>query len=115
MSTFINKSLEERKKEVLSLLKKYPNRIPIYLEKSSSCTAVELDHKKKFLVPDELQVGQFLYTIRQRIKLRPDQALFIFFNKQQVNTNELLKNVYEKHRAQDDMLYATYTTENTFG
>ncbi|KAE8956555.1 hypothetical protein PR001_g31694, partial [Phytophthora rubi] len=36
--------------------------------------------KKKFLVPADLTVGQFVYVIRKRIKLSPEKAIFIFVN-----------------------------------
>jgi GABA(A) receptor-associated protein len=34
--------------------------------------------KKKYLVPADLTVGQFVYVIRKRIKLSPEKAIFIF-------------------------------------
>jgi GABA(A) receptor-associated protein len=36
--------------------------------------------KKKYLVPADLTVGQFVYVIRKRIKLQPEKAIFIFVN-----------------------------------
>lgn len=36
--------------------------------------------KKKYLVPADLTVGQFVYVIRKRIKLSPEKAIFIFVN-----------------------------------
>lgn len=36
--------------------------------------------KKKYLVPADLTVGQFVYVIRKRIKLAPEKAIFIFVN-----------------------------------
>lgn len=34
----------------------------------------------RYLVPADLTVGQFVYVIRKRIKLPPEQAIFIFIN-----------------------------------
>ena len=115
MTEFKEKPLKQRQEEILRLLKKYPHKIPIHLEKNRSSLVGDME-KKKFLVPDELTVGQLLYTIRQRIKIRSEEALYIFFNKQLVNTNALMKEIYETHRSMDDdMLYGVYATENTFG
>lgn len=36
--------------------------------------------KKKYLVPEELTVGQFIVVIRRRIQLAPEKAIFIFVN-----------------------------------
>ncbi len=36
--------------------------------------------KKKYLVPEELTVGQFIVVIRRRIQMAPEKAIFIFVN-----------------------------------
>ncbi len=36
--------------------------------------------KKKYLVPADLTVGQFVYVIRKRIKLPAEKAIFIFIH-----------------------------------
>ena len=33
---------------------------------------------RRYLVPSDLTVGQFVYVIRKRIKLSPEKAIFIF-------------------------------------
>jgi GABA(A) receptor-associated protein len=35
---------------------------------------------RRYLVPSDLTVGQFVYVIRKRIKLSPEKAIFIFTN-----------------------------------
>jgi GABA(A) receptor-associated protein len=37
----------------------------------------EID-KKKYLVPTDLTVGQFVYVIRKRIDLNAEKALYVF-------------------------------------
>lgn len=37
--------------------------------------------KKKYLIPHDLSVGQFMYVIRKRIKIGPEKAIFVFVNK----------------------------------
>jgi len=58
---------------------KYPDRIPVICEKSDRSDIPDID-KKKYLVPADLTVGQFIYVIRKRIKLPPERAIFIFVN-----------------------------------
>jgi len=114
MVNFKDRPLEERRNMIQSIFKKYPDRIPIYLSKGSS-NIPDID-KDRFLVPSDLTVGQFLYVIRTRIKLKPEQALYIFFNNEIANTSMLIKEVYTRYKnEEDEMLYATYSTENTFG
>lgn len=35
---------------------------------------------RRYLVPADLTVGQFVYVIRKRIKLSPEKAIFIFID-----------------------------------
>src|SRR4051794_22645777 len=37
-------------------------------------------YRYRYLVPADLSVGQFVYVIRKRIKLKPEKAIFIFVN-----------------------------------
>lgn len=71
--------------------------------------------KKKYLVPADLTVGQFVYVIRKRIKLSPEKAIFIFVDEVLPPTAALMSSVYEEHKDEDGFLYITYSGENTFG
>uniref|UniRef100_A0A6C0KCL8 Autophagy-related protein n=1 Tax=viral metagenome TaxID=1070528 RepID=A0A6C0KCL8_9ZZZZ len=116
MPSFRQKTTDERRNEVYRLLKKYPDKIPLIIEKSKSCNVINDTIVNKLLVPAELTVGQLLYTLRQRIMLTPEQALFIFFNNQIVNTTYTMRQVYLEHyNKEDEMLYAIYSSESTFG
>lgn len=57
--------------------------------------------KKKYLVPADLTVGQFVYVIRKRIKLSPDKAIFIYVNELLPPTAALMSSVYEEHKDED--------------
>lgn len=103
----------EKRDYALRLLKKYPNNIPIILKKSGRNTP-DID-KYKFMVPKDMQVSQFVYTIRKRIKLREEEAIFIFFRGELANSSSTMYEIYEKHKSDDDILYGFYSLENTFG
>ena len=49
------------------------------VERYGKCSLPGID-KKKYLVPGDLTVGQFVYVIRKRIKLEHEKTLFIFIN-----------------------------------
>jgi len=70
---------EKRKAEGEKIRKKYPDRVPVIVEKAPKARIGDLD-KKKYLVPSDLTVGQFYFLIRKRIHLRPEDALFFFVN-----------------------------------
>jgi len=71
--------------------------------------------KKKYLVPADLTCGQFVFVIRKRLKLPPEQAIFLFVNGSIPPTAQLLSAVFEEHKDEDGFLYVTYSGENTFG
>jgi GABA(A) receptor-associated protein len=71
--------LEKRQTEAERIRQKYPDRIPVICEKVDKSDIPTID-KKKYLVPADLTVGQFVYVIRKRIKLSPEKAIFVFVN-----------------------------------
>ena len=110
-----NFTLQKRTEESSCIRKKYPDRIPVIVEKLSSSDIETID-KKKFLVPADLTLGQFLYVIRKRIQnLKPEQAIFIFINNSLVSQTSLMSQLYKEHHDTDGFLYAVYSGENTFG
>lgn len=81
----------------------------------SSSTVPSID-KKKYLVPSDLTVGQFIYVIRKRIKLTPEQALFLFVDDGILPpVAQLMSSIYDEYKDEDGFLYMTYSGENTFG
>ena len=106
---------EKRLKESENILQKYPNRIPAIVEKFSKCKNIENIDKIKYLVPDDLTIGQFVFVIRKRLKLTPDKALFIFINNRLPTTHTLMKDIYANEKDDDNFLYIQYSGESTFG
>jgi GABA(A) receptor-associated protein len=108
-------SFEDRKKETVKIMKKYDDRIPIIIERSARTDLPDVE-KNKYLVPDTLTVGQFIFTaLRTRLKIDREKALFVFINDQIPPTSASLKDVYDEHKDEDGFLYITYAGENTFG
>jgi GABA(A) receptor-associated protein len=99
------------------IMRKYPDRLPIIVDKSSRASANIPDiDKHKYLAPVDLTLGQFQYVIRKRLKLPPDKALFLFINGTVYCPSELLISVYDKaHDAEDGFLHVEYSGESTFG
>jgi len=106
--------LEKRIEESTRIREKYPDKIPVIVEKADKSDVPDID-KKKYLVPADLTIGQFVYVIRKRIKLTSEQAIFIFVNNVLPPTAAMISSVYKEHKDQDGFLYITYTGENTFG
>ena len=65
------------------------------VEKAAGSDIPDID-KKKYLVPTDLTVGQFVHVIRKRIKLTPEKAIFIFVNNVLPPTAALMSTIYEE-------------------
>ncbi|KAL7008725.1 ubiquitin-like protein atg8 [Cystobasidiomycetes sp. EMM_F5] len=105
---------EKRRAEADRIRQKYADRIPVICEKNERSDIATID-KKKYLVPSDLTVGQFVYVIRKRIKLEPEKAIYIFVEEILPPTASLMAAIYEEYRDEDGFLYITYSGENTFG
>lgn len=108
------KTLLERKRESSRILAKYPDRIPlICYTKDKSLPPLD---KHKYLVPDDLTMGQFSYVIRKRIKLNPEKAIYLFVDDRfLMPSSALVSDVYQKNKCDDGFLYVSFSSENTFG
>lgn len=106
-------TLEERIAECERIKQKYPERVPIIIEQAAKSSLPPLD-RYKYLVPD-LTVGQFIYSIRKRMSLPQEQALFVFFNNELPPTSSMVKDIYTKLKSEDGFLYGTIHSESCFG
>jgi hypothetical protein len=87
------------------------NSSQVICEKVEKSDIATID-KKKYLVPADLTVGQFVYVIRKRIKLSPEKAIFIFVDEVLPPTAALMSSIYEEHKDEDGFLYITYVTHS---
>ncbi|KAK1424948.1 hypothetical protein QVD17_20289 [Tagetes erecta] len=104
----------KRHAEASRIREKYPDRIPVIVEKAEKSDIPNID-KKKYLVPADLTVGQFVYVIRKRIKLSAEKAIFIFVENVLPPTGAIMSTIYEEKKDEDGFLYVSYSGENTFG
>nr|AAR88761.1 microtubule-associated protein [Hevea brasiliensis] len=99
--------LDKRRAEAARIREKYPDRIPVIVEKAERSDIPNID-KKKYLVPADLTVGQFVYVIRKRIKLSAEKAIFIFVDNVLPSTGAIMSAIYEEKKDEDGFLYVTY-------
>jgi len=112
--SFKERPLSERKLESSNILRKYPNKIPIILEKYDK-NSPDLD-RYKYLVSYDTTVAVLLLNIRKRTKINYHQSLYLFVNGEIYNVSTMISEIYEKNKNEEDnFLYFTYSTENTFG
>ena len=108
-------TLETRRAEAQRVFEKFPGRIPVIVERAANAKTIPLIDKNKFLVPADLTLSQFIFVIRKRLTLPPEQALFLFVGNTLSTTSALMKELYSKYKEEDGFMYVKYCGENTFG
>jgi GABA(A) receptor-associated protein len=111
----ILKPFDERIKESKNIMEKYPDRLPFIVQRYKNCKNIKDINKNKFLVPKDMSMSQFVYIIRKRIELSPEQALFVLVNGNLIPSKHIMSNIYENGKDKDGFLYMYYSSENTFG
>ena len=105
----------QRKEECERILRKYPERKPVIVENIKPDSNYQLN-KRKFLVPCDLTMGEFIYVIRKRIRtLKPEEALYLYVNGNMSSASQIISQVYDKYKDEDGFLYINYDRESTFG
>ncbi|PPS14826.1 hypothetical protein GOBAR_AA05731 [Gossypium barbadense] len=115
----IEHDFEKRCAEAARIRVKYPDRIPacvhlgylrfcacsitVIVEKTKGNDIPNID-KKKYLVPADLTVGQFVYVIRKRIKLSAEKAIFLFVDNVLPPTGAIMSTIYDEKKDEDGFL-----------
>jgi len=111
ITNFRRQRVEERIKISQKIMSKYPERVPIIVDYKKE---INLD-KNKYIVPNNLTVGQFMYILHKKIQLNHEQSIFLLCNNELIFNTELIKNLFNRHRDYDGFLYIIISLENTFG
>jgi len=107
-------AFEQRKSESANIRQKYPDRVPVIIEKVGGSPLREMD-KKKFLIPSDISVSQLCWIIRKRTNLEPERALCLYINNTMPTTSASMGQIYEQYQDEDGFLYIAYGGESTFG
>ncbi|XP_004931350.2 microtubule-associated proteins 1A/1B light chain 3C isoform X2 [Bombyx mori] len=105
-----------RKEEVMAIKSKFPTKIPLIVERYHKERNLPTLDKKKFLVPEDITMSQFLVIIRNRIRVKPNQALYLIINNRSMLSMSLtMAQAYENYGDEDGFLYITYASQEVFG
>ena len=99
----------ERKKESTKILRKYPNMVPIIIEKSDRSEIEDID-KHNYIFKKSAIFGYVMKVIRKKLKLDSSTSLYFYINNKTVpKVHDKLGDLYKKYRDKDLFLYITYT------
>eukprot|EP00747_Dinoflagellata_sp_TGD_P189686 gnl/TRDRNA2_/TRDRNA2_50325_c0_seq1.p1 gnl/TRDRNA2_/TRDRNA2_50325_c0~~gnl/TRDRNA2_/TRDRNA2_50325_c0_seq1.p1 ORF type:complete len:351 (+),score=64.40 gnl/TRDRNA2_/TRDRNA2_50325_c0_seq1:87-1139(+) len=109
-----------RKEEAGRMRKKYPDRVPIIVERSPYSDLPRID-KTKFLVPGSMLCGEFKYIVHKHVNaalaggVRAEQTIYLFVNGVSPKTSTPMRELYDQCKHEDGFLYVRYGAENTLG
>ena len=110
----IIKSKEKLKESVDKIRVKYPDKVPVFVTRGKSDRILKDIKQNKFLVPENITIGQFMFILRKKIDLGAEMAIFLFINNgilpAQTTTME---NLYNNYKNKDGLLEIYYCGENT--
>jgi len=103
---------EKRLNEFKRIISKYPSRIPIVIDIEGPELILD---KRKYLAEMDMLMLNFQHTIRQRLKVGPNESLFFFYENRIPNPTQTLGQIYKEAPSQDGFMVLTVAKENTFG
>ncbi|CAL5394539.1 unnamed protein product [Camellia sinensis] len=106
--------LEMRHTEIASIKDEQRDGIPVILEKAEGSEILDMP-RKKFLVPTDMSVGQFMCVIRKTFKIKPEKAMIILLRNFVIATALSMAEIYQANKREDGCLYMSYAEENTYG
>ena len=104
------------KESVKKIIEKYPDRVPVFVTRGKGDRNLKNIDQNKFIVPEDITLGQFMAIIRKKIELGPELALFLFVNKGVLPAQSVsMASLYNQYKNDDGLLEIEYCGENTFG
>jgi hypothetical protein len=114
---FNSHPLERQIKDSSIVLKSHPGKVPIIVDRSK-VSDPDLE-RHKYLVGGDLTIGEFFLTIRSKLKVGSNEALFLFVQTVSgevlVSHSKLLREVYAEYKQSNGFLVMIYSKEETFG
>ncbi|XP_022245027.1 microtubule-associated proteins 1A/1B light chain 3C-like isoform X3 [Limulus polyphemus] len=108
--------LTTRRLEVADIKEKFPNKIPVIVERYHKESNLPVLDKTKFLVPLELTMSQLVTIIRNRLSIGANQAFYLIIdNKSMASMSRTLSEIYIENKDEDGFLYVTYASQEMFG
>lgn len=109
---------EKREEEAQRIVARYPTRIPIVCEwLPKSKRAMPPLEKKKFLVPKQMNLGQFRGVINRQLNMQ-DSTVTLYFTMKDFTSpisSTTVEDLYHRKKSSDGFLYLHFSEETTFG
>ncbi|XP_067901587.1 microtubule-associated proteins 1A/1B light chain 3C-like [Heterodontus francisci] len=110
------KTFAARKEESALIRSKYPQKIPVIVERYPGERHLNSLDRIKFLVPQDVIVSHFITIIRNRLALSPNQAFYLVVKNRSVsNMYATIAELDQEFKDSDGFLYISYASQEMFG
>ncbi|KAL5564636.1 hypothetical protein UlMin_027800 [Ulmus minor] len=99
--------LYERLQESRNMIAKYPDRVPVIIEKYSRTDLPDMEKQKH----DSWTV----HILSSRLHLAPGKAVLVFVNDNLPQIASCMDKEHQTYKDEDGFLYMCYSSEKTFG
>jgi len=113
----IDHSFEERVDQSRKIMKKFPDRVPVIVERVSRGPFIGELTKTKFLLPYDATVAGFMGTLRKQVVANSSDGFYMFCGNKNVlvSGSNTFQHLYANYKDDDGFLYMMYAGENVFG
>jgi GABA(A) receptor-associated protein len=102
--------------EAQRVMAKYPNKIPVVVEKAPGAQATLPDLPRwKYVVPRDLTMGQMMFLLRSHMSLAPEVAIFLFVGNTLPTSTTTVLEMWSRYQEADGALHIVYSGESAFG
>lgn len=116
MSSIEATSFEQRLQQANRFKTKFPNALPVVIQKDQRSSLPSSLHNQLFLAPRTLGAGDFLALIRKKASLAKTQTIIMFVGKNNLVTpDNTLFELYNKYSEDDGFLYVLCTDHEVYG
>jgi len=109
----LSKTFEQRLKEFETIRCKHQDKIPVIINECSDELRDRI--KRKMLLQKEMTVGNYMYSVRNKFDIKPEESVVMFVNGTLPMSTTMMGYLYEKHKDKDGFLYISILKENVFG
>ncbi|XP_032881828.1 microtubule-associated proteins 1A/1B light chain 3C-like [Amblyraja radiata] len=110
------KPFAARKGESTLIRSKYPQKVPVIVERYPGEVYLSSLERTKYLVPQDVIMGHFNAIIRNRLALTSSQTIYLVVkNRSLTNMSATIGEVDQEFKDSDGFLYISYASQEMFG
>jgi GABA(A) receptor-associated protein len=110
-------TFDQRVEQSRKIMKKFPDRVPVVVERAPSGPFIGELEKSKFLMPFDATVIGFMGTLRRQVVANSSHGFYLYCGSRNVlvSGSNTFQHLYTNYKDDDGFLYMIYAAENVFG